>query len=389
MYRYTSEQNMEIYQYCWDDTFGWDQEPGAEGKLKADLIMVFGSTRLITGTDCDCVIRLRAAFPGARMIGCSTAGEIVGTNVSDNRLIATVIAFHKTAVVGACVSTNDYRNSFEAAKALVGQIPRPGLRHLFVLADGILTNGSEIVRGLNELLPIEIPVTGGLAGDGMDFKNSYTVFDGQVSTSSIAAVGFYGDHLRIGFGSSGGWVPFGPERLITKSHGNILSELDGQSALALYKKYLGKHADQLPAAGLLFPLSILPYDSGEALVRTITHVDETNDNLGFAGDVPNGCYARFMRAVPDDLIDGAAKAAAISKSLGEESPELCILISCVGRKVVLKQLTEEETESVQESYTNKPVMTGFYSYGEIAPFRPGERAMLHNQTMTITTISED
>ncbi len=378
---------MEICQYCWDDTLGWDQEPAAEGTLKGDLMLIFGSTRAIT--DSDCISRLRAAFPHARMIGCSTAGEIVGTNVSDNRLIATVITFHKSSVVGACVSTGDYINSYEAAKALVGQIPWPGLRHLFVLADGILTNGSEVVRGLNELLPVEIPVTGGLAGDGMDFKNSYTVFDGKVCTSSIAAVGLYGEHLRIGFGSSGGWVPFGPERLITKSHGNILSELDGQSALALYKKYLGKHANKLPAAGLLFPLAILPDDSGEAFVRTITQVDEANDTLGFAGDVPSGNYARFMRAVPDDLIDGAAKAAVISKSLGGESPELCILISCVGRKAVLKQLAEEETESVQESYSKKPAMTGFYSYGEIAPFRPGERAMLHNQTMTITTISED
>ncbi|MBU1566462.1 MAG: FIST C-terminal domain-containing protein [Proteobacteria bacterium] len=378
---------MEIRQYCWDNTFGWDQDPGVEGTLQGDLMLIFGATRVITDTDC--IVRLRAAFPNALMIGCSTAGEIVGTHVSDNRLIATVIAFHKTAVVGACVSTHDYPNSFEAAKALVGLIPCQGLRHLFVLADGILTNGSEVVRGLNELLPVEISVTGGLAGDGMEFKNSYIVFDGQVCTSSIVAVGFYGDHLRIGFGSSGGWVPFGPERLITKSQDNILSELDGQSALALYKKYLGRFADQLPGAGLLFPLSIFPEDSEDAFVRTITHVDEKNDYLGFAGDVPNGCYARFMRAVPDDLIDGAEKAAAISKSLGGESPELCILISCVGRKAVLKQLTEEETEGVQESYRNKPVMTGFYSYGEIAPFRPGERAILHNQTMTITTISED
>lgn len=378
---------MEIRQYCWEGRVGWDQEPGAGGKFDADLLLVFGATRIITeGT---CLHLLQSVFPSARMIGCSTAGEIADTTVSDNRLVVTAIAFNKAAVVGACVSIDDYSNSFEAAKALVHQLPRHGLRHLFVLADGILTNGSEVVRGLNELLPIEISVTGGLAGDGLAFKNSYIVFDGQVRTSSIAAVGLYGDQLRIGFGSSGGWVSFGPERLITRSHGNILSELDGQSALALYKQYLGKYADQLPAAGLLFPLSILPDDSDEAFVRTITHVDEEENTLVFAGDVPSGCYARFMRAVPDDLIDGAAQAAEISKSLGGENPELCILISCVGRKAVLKQLTEEETESVRENYGNHPVMTGFYSYGEIAPFRPGERVMLHNQTMTITTISED
>jgi hypothetical protein len=378
---------MEIRQYCWEENLGWDNKPGVDGAMEADLLLVFGTTWVITDTDC--IARLRAAFPKAQMIGCSTAGEIIGTNVSDNRLVATVIAFQNSTVLGTCVSSRDYPNSYEAAKALISRIPQQGLQHVFVLADGLLTNGSEIISGLNTLLPSDIPVTGGLAGDGLEFKNCYIVYDGLVRTSSIAAVGFYGDRLRIGFGSSGGWVAFGPERLITRSQGNILSELDGQSALDLYKAYLGKYADQLPAAGLHFPLSILTDDSQDACVRTITHVDEANNNLWFAGDVPCGSYARFMRAVPDDLIDGAAKAADISKSLGGESPELCILISCVGRKAVLKQLTEEETESVQDSYRNRPTMTGFYSYGEIAPFGPGERAMLHNQTMTITTISED
>jgi len=377
---------MEIEQYCWDEREGWDKDP-ASGRRDADLVFIFGSTALITGSDC--IARLRDVFTQARMIGCSTAGEIIGTNVSDNRLIATVVSFRATPITGASVFIHDYPNSAEATKALLAMIPREGLRHLFVLADGLLTNGSDIVRGLNEMLPVEIPVTGGLAGDGMAFKNSYVVFDGQVLSSSIAAIGFYGVHVRIGFGSSGGWVPFGPERLVTRSRGNVLSELDGQSALELYKQYLGKYADQLPAAGLHFPLSILADETEEPFVRTIMFVDEKNKSLGFAGDVPTGSYARFMRAVPDDLIDGAAEAASISKGLGGESPELCILISCVGRKEVLKQLTEEETESVEESYRNKPVMTGFYSYGEIAPFRPGDRVMLHNQTMTITTISED
>ncbi|KJS02575.1 MAG: hypothetical protein VR65_05140 [Desulfobulbaceae bacterium BRH_c16a] len=377
---------MEIEQYCWDEREGWDNDP-ATGRAAADLVLIFGSTQVVTGSSC--VARLREAFPKARMIGCTTAGEIVGTNVSDNRLIATAVSFRSTSILGACVSTHDYPNIVEATKALAGKIPREGLRHLFVLADGLLTNGSDIVRGLNEMLSAEIPVTGGLAGDGMNFKNSYIVFDGQVLSSSIAAIGFYGDKVKIGFGSSGGWVPFGPERLITRSRGNVLSELDGHSALELYKKYLGKYADQLPAAGLLFPLSILSDDTEEAFVRTIMFVDEKNQSLGFAGDVPTGSYARFMRAVPDDLIDGAAEAAKISKGPGGDAPELCILISCVGRKAVLKQLTEEETESVEESYRTRPVMTGFYSYGEIAPFRPGDRVMLHNQTMTITTFSEE
>jgi len=50
----------------------------------------------------------------------------------------------------------------------------------------------------------------------------------------------------------GGWDPFGPERLITKSKENILYELDGQSALELYKKYLGEHAKVFPQQDFCF-----------------------------------------------------------------------------------------------------------------------------------------
>lgn len=378
---------MKIVQYCWAAAEAWDRQPSTFDIGNAALILVFGSTEIITRSQC--LAELQQAFPDARMIGCSSAGEILGTTVSDNRLIATVVSFTSTRVTGACVCIHDFTSSDAAAQALARQFPQQGLRHLFVLADGLLTNGSEIVRGLSEVLPADIPITGGLAGDGMKFGSSYTIFNGVAQQASLTAVGLYGEKLRIGYGSSGGWIPFGPERLITASTGNTLYELDGHSALALYKEYLGKDADQLPAAGLNFPLSIQASETDTPAVRTIMNVDEEHSSLSFAGDVPTGSYARFMRAAPDDLIDGAATAADISKGVGGDTPELCILISCAGRRAILKQLAEEETEIVAERFSNNPAMTGFYSYGEIAPFNPGLRAILHNQTMTITTISED
>lgn len=336
----------------------------------------------------DCIALLHSLFPEAEMIGCTTGGEISGTSVMDDQLVATLVSFDSSWVRGGVVSILDYRNSEDAAKALMEQIPIKGLRHIFVLADGVLTNGSEVVRGLNANLPINIPVTGGLAGDGTDFNQSFTIYNGKVESSTITAVGFYGDKLSIGYGSSGGWLPFGPERLITSSVGNTMFELDGKSALDLYKEYLGKHADNLPASGLLFPLSIVTDQDTEAVVRTIKSVDEDQHSLSFAGDVPKGSYARLMRAMPDELIDGAEEAA-IRTRKGCDSPDLCILISCVGRKEVLKQLTEEETEIVHEQFGSTPQMAGFYSYGEIAPFKEGHKAILHNQTMTITAFTEN
>jgi hypothetical protein len=195
--------------------------------------------------------------------------------------------------------------------------------------------------------------------------------------------------LRVGFGSLGGWDPFGPERMITRAHGNVLYELDGQSALALYKRYLGDHAKELPASGLLFPLSLRTSEHMAPVVRTILSVNEAEQSMTFAGDVPEGGYVRLMKANFDRLIDGAVGAGRVSaQALANAPADLALLISCVGRRMVLRQRVEEEVEGVREVVGPAATLTGFYSYGEISPFTPSARCELHNQTMTVTTLRE-
>ena len=263
------------------------------------------------------------------------------------------------------------------------------MTHVFVCSDGTKVNGSELVRGMLRHLPADVVVTGGLAGDGERFEQTLVFADGQPAVGRIAALGFYGTRLKVGYGSLGGWDPFGPERIITRSSGNVLYELDRQPALALYKRYLGEHAAGLPATGLLFPLSVRAKGGRSELVRTILAVDEAAQSMTFAGDMPEGAYARLMKANFDRLVEGAHGAAAKSyETIGFSSPDLAVLISCVGRKLVLKQRIEEELEAVRDVLGEQAVLTGFYSYGEICPAAPNANCELHNQTMTITTFSE-
>jgi hypothetical protein len=169
----------------------------------------------------------------------------------------------------------------------------------------------------------------------------------------------------------------------------VLYELDGQSALELYKKYLGDLAKDLPGSALLFPLSLKLGKSDHPVVRTVLSVDEKNQSMTFAGDVPQGTYARLMKANFDRLVDGAVGAANNAlQTISAPNTELAILISCVGRKLVLDQKIEEEVEGVIDVLGENTVVTGFYSYGEISPFTPNAKCELHNQTMTITTFSE-
>jgi hypothetical protein len=281
------------------------------------------------------------------------------------------------------------KDSFDAGQTLAQSLDPQGLVHVFVLSDGLNVNGSALVQGLRRGLPEGVAVTGGLAGDQDRFSETLVFLDSISQKNTIVAIGFYGDSLQVGYGSKGGWDSFGPDRLVTRSKANVLYELDGQPALELYKKYLGEQAQGLPATGLLFPLSLALNGSDKRLVRTILSVNEENGSMTFAGDVPEGQYARLMKANFERLLDGAAGSARQSQEIGASTPHLAMLISCVGRKLVLKQRVEEEVENVQDALGQDTALTGFYSYGEICPVGPTEtQAELHNQTMTVTTFAE-
>ncbi len=367
-----------------------DVEGSGPSSLPADavgLVWAFGSTtRMESG---DLYARLRRRFPRAVIAGCSTAGEILCQSIHDDSLVVTAVAFRHTEVRGVAQPIQIGRSSRETGRALAARLPADGLRHAFVLSDGLEVNGSELVDGLTEALPPGVTLTGGLAGDGAAFGRTLVLLDAPPAEGRVALLGFYGPRLRISHGCVGGWDPFGPERRITRSAGNVLYEMDGRSALDLYKRYLGEKARDLPASGLLFPLLVRRDAEDPGVVRTILSVDERTGGLTFAGDVPQNFLARMMKAGVDRLVDGAGQAAEQSLiPLQGHAPELALLISCVGRKLVLKQRAEEEVEAVRHVLGPATAVTGFYSYGEISPLTPDARCGLHNQTMTITTFSE-
>jgi hypothetical protein len=377
---------MRIEQACWSVGGGWVPQPPGALAAGAQVVLAFGSRSALQQSSV--LDDLRRCYRSAYITGCSTAGEIFGTRVLDDSIVVTAIQFDKTTVRVAMADLADTPDSAQAGRLLAERLGAGGLRHVLVLSDGLHVNGSELVQGLTKHLPPHVTVTGGLSADGSAFKETAVVADGLARDRVVVAIGLGGDDLQIGYGSVGGWDPFGPERLITRATGNVLYELDGQSALALYKRYLGDQASGLPASGLLFPLCIRSDRTERGVVRTILSVSDADDSMTFAGDIAEGSYAQLMRANFDRLIEGAAGAARISHQAIERAPQLALLISCVGRKMVLKQRVEEEVESVSDIVGPDATLAGFYSYGEISPFTPSARCELHNQTMTITTLAE-
>src|SRR6185369_13123773 len=355
------------------------------------LVLCFGSPDVLESPGA--FAELKKAFPKSIIVGCSSAGEIHGTEIRDKSISVTVTQFGKTDIAVEAMDVSGPGDSQKTGAALAKKLAaKPGLRGILILSEGLNVNGSELIRGFNGALDGSVVVTGGLSGDGARFKQTWVALGDKVKSNMVAAIGFYGDYVQIGHGSKGGWDKFGPERIVTKSQGNVLFELDGKPALQLYKQYLGEKAKDLPGSGLLFPLTLRASEKDDkALVRTLLACDEAKQSLTFAGDIPQGHRAQLMKADFDRLIGGAGAASTMVNETGAPigSESLVVAISCVGRRLVLGDRTEEEVEAVLNTLpkNQKAHITGFYSYGELSPYATGD-CDLHNQTMTLTVFTE-
>ena len=376
-------QQWQFIHNAWTNDF---TTPGFDAK-QSQLVLVFGDSVLVAQSSN--YEYIRSLFPAADIVCSSTSGEIIRDAVHDNTLVVTAIEFGKTKVKCSVTPVNQHANSYETGKYLMNALAADDLSAVFILSDGTHINGSELVEGLFENNRKQVPVTGGLAGDGARFSRTYVGLNKLPEEGLVVAVGLYGNNLKVGHGSFGGWDEFGPERTITAADKNVLYEIDGRNALDLYKEYLGPYKEELPGSALLFPIALKETHSDEHLVRTILSVNEDQKSMTFAGNMPAGSKVRLMKANFDRLISGSSVAAKNSFNPSENgSPELAILISCVGRKLVLQDRIEEEVQAAKEIFGDGTATTGFYSYGEISPLLPEARCELHNQTMTITTFSE-
>lgn len=352
-----------------------------------DIILLFSSTEILRDTDT--IKKIRQTAPDATLIGCSTSGEI-GLHVEDDSLSIMAMKFENSKFKCGSVAIEDAEDSYRAGKELASNLNGDDIAGIFVLLPGLGVNGSKFTKGLKEILPRTVSVSGGMAGDGLNFKETLIIYNDELATNKAIGFAVYGENVTMKTGSRGGWKPFGPQRRVTRSTNNILYEIDGKPALDLYKEYLGDKAVDLPSSGLLYPFAIMDADTSRpaGLIRTILDINEEDKSLILAGDMEVGQKVCLMHANTDELVDGATEAtrhAMQDNNAREHDAMICV--SCVGRKIVMGDDTEDELDAVRSEFQS-PNIAGFYSYGEISIFQDTGEPELHNQTMTVTYISE-
>lgn len=354
---------------------------------KCQLVLVFGAPELLQMPKH--YAYLRNLYPNADIVSSSTAGEIIQDGVYDDSIVAVAIQLENSSLKAFKTNISEHTDSYAAGVYLKKRLDCEDLSGIFIISDGLMVDGAALVRGFSDNNEKKIPITGGLAGDAARFQKTYTGLNELPEQGNIIAIGFYGEHIHIGHGSLGGWDEFGYERQITRSDKNVLYEVDEEKALDLYKRYLGNYANELPGSALMFPLSMRVPGADKYLIRTILATDENANSMVFAGNMPQGSTVRLMRGDIQKLIRASAKAAKDSiTTLKDHKPQLTLLLSCVGRKIIMNKIVEEEVLAAEESLGKECTVAGFYTYGGLSPFEAGTPCELHNQTMTVTTFSE-
>jgi hypothetical protein len=357
--------------------------------IDPQLVLLFGSPGFFA--DDSLPPWLQRHFPNATRVGASTAGEISAQGVTRGSLVITAVHFNQVRLAATHTRLEDMTDCFDAGQRLARQLPRQGLRQVLLFAPGVDINGSALIDGFQLGCDAPVPISGGLAADDGAFVRTWLLHDDILSTDLVIAIGLQGDALCRSSGCVGGWQSFGPLRRATRAEGNVLYELDGQPALEIYKRYLGHHAEDLPASGLMFPLALMADEYQETgLIRTLLGIDENQGSLILAGDVPAGGSVRLMAASPQALVEGAEIAARdATTGIGGQGQRLALLVSCVGRRLVMGDAIAQEVAAAASHLGPDTLLAGFYSNGEISPHFGMFDCKLHNQTMTIALLGED
>jgi hypothetical protein len=379
---------MKARSLIWTPASGWSTPLGPD-EASAHLVLSFGP---VDAPDRAWFDALASHCPQAQHVYASGGGQIVEGLVQDDPTVVAFLTFeHGTTVHPVVLDGVTIESSATLGQEMGQRLATIAeLRHVLLFAEGITFNAAAFLETLNTHVATDVRISGGLASNGTALTRSVVGLNGPPTEKRIVAIGLAGAHVDIGTGSVGGWDLFGPERVVTSASVAAVHELDGERALDVYKRYLGDFAAELPGAALLFPLAVRTTPDAPIAVRTILGIDEDTGTLKFAGDIPTGSRVRLMRTTSDKLLDGAARAAEIAKPSSDVGDSLALCISCIGRRAVLRTRVDEEIDEVARE-SGSSVVVGFYSNGEIAPPSDGREfahAVLHNQTMTVTTIRE-
>lgn len=332
---------------------------------------------------------IHEAYPDLALIGCTTDGEISSSGgfLEDS---ATLVLFAtESGQIAAGLGRDLAADPLQATSAAV-EAARAGLSgdasFCITTPESLTMSGVTILEGLKAALGRAFPIFGGLAGDQWRIQQTHQFFGNEVLTDAVPVLLFSRDIL-LGHAVESGWKPVGHRRTVSRVEGNVVFELDEEPILDFYERYLG--AQQYEMVSAEYPLAVFAEDGSGYYLRSAFQMDTESRSVAFFGDVPSGCRVQLTETTSDAIIEAARTATKRAlEAYPGTVPRGVLVFSCAARKAILGIKTGQELSALQAGLTEPLPLGGFYTYGEIAPLRPGAESQFHNATFSILAVGD-
>ncbi len=378
------EQITETLSY--DLTTGWSKSfPDLDSENT--LIVVFAAHEY-----CDSpqpLEELCNAFPQSKIIGCSTPVVVCDGALLEGAISVGIIRFKHTQIRLSYASVQAFEESRTAGQNLGKHLADAGLKGVLIFSDGVTTEATDLVRGLQEILPPNVTIAGGLAS-GHTLDDTWILCDGELKRFHACAVGLIGNTVELTRATGGGWRLIGAECKATRTSGRTLFELDGEPAKDVYQRQVGSDVGfGLRKSATRYPLTVRLPSLEMQIVRDVNSIDEESGAIELAGDIPEGVIVQVMTTTEDEILDGVDEAIERmrSKTILPQNNALAVCVSCAGRRTVLLEKTSEEAALAHDGLGHGIHQIGMYAFGEISTTSSGP-PHVHNETITIGLIRE-
>lgn len=335
-----------------------------------DLVITFVSGHL----DIEAAVAgLRSQLPeGTPLVGCSSDVEVDTRGAIRGSVAALGLSLPGITARTFQVPANP-DDKYAVGRA-VGEL-LAGTQPCVVIAfpDVLEGNATGFLEALSQAIGPKVPIIGGAPGDGARFQRTFTILDGTIQRSGASGVALYGP-IEVAVAALSGYVPLGAARTVTaRAASNVLLELDGRSALEVYREYLGDRASEMPGVSIEFPIAVMAPAQGDAsipseiqLVRAVFAIDEARGALILGGDVPERAVIRVARAVREHIVRGAQEC--VTRALtAMPAPELALVFSCASRIIAMGARYRDECRGAFAALPTALTKFGFYTFGELSP----------------------
>ncbi|MEZ4300397.1 MAG: FIST N-terminal domain-containing protein, partial [Polyangiaceae bacterium] len=298
-----------------------------------DVVLAFVSCRLDPRRVLDGMWSLLP--PATRLIGCSSMAEVGPDGGVTGSVSAAAICFSGVEWDIFSVQCPSEPESSAAGRALAERMLPFDPSLVLLFSDGPRINNPHLLRGMREILGEHRRIAGGVASDMLEFAHTFELLDRDVLHGSAVALAMRGT-VRSALAAKAGFQPVGHTRTVTRVEDErLILELDGVSALTLYKELLGSDVVQRPRIGAEFPLAVMAGGDGDPhsaedrpyVLRVVRELDEERGALVCGGDIRPGAKVRLTRAVREDLLRAAAEATA-EATAELPDPALALVFTC-------------------------------------------------------------